>query len=88
MATKAMNLNPGLEAADAGQDERHNSRSLAGRQPGVCSHCSASATRRNFLRLMTHKKCSAGSAVTAGMERCSTSLNHFTFRLRLQRSRF
>ena len=43
MATKAMNLNAGLEAADAGQDERHNSRSLAGRQAGVGSHCSASA---------------------------------------------
>jgi len=41
----------------------------------------------DFL-LMAHRKCSAGLAVTAGTERCSTSLNRFTFRLGLQRSRF
>jgi hypothetical protein len=54
----------------------------------VGSHCSASATRRDFLRSWRTENVRLVLAVTAGMERCSTSLNRFTFRLRLQRSRF
>ena len=65
MATKPMNLNAGSRGCRRWSDERHNSRSLAGREAGMGSHCSASATRLFFAH--GAQKLFSWFGVTAGM---------------------
>ena len=88
MATKPMNLNAGLEGLQTLVKTKGTilDRWLADKQEWA--PIALRVPLGMIFLLMAHRKCSAGLAVTAGTERCSTSLNRFTFRLGLQRSRF